>query len=72
MLDSLRLWTDQDAISAAVNAEDGFGNTILHYASTLGRVVSVRLLVDAGAKVCAGYKSLWQSCVKFEEQASCR
>jgi ankyrin repeat protein len=72
LLDSLRLRTGQDAISAAVNAEDGFGNTILHYACALGRAVSVRLLVDAGAKVCAGYKSPWQSCVKFEEQANCR
>jgi ankyrin repeat protein len=37
LLESLRLWTDQDAISAAVNTEDGFGNTILHYACASGR-----------------------------------
>jgi ankyrin repeat protein len=73
LLDSLRLRADQDAISAAVNAEDGFGNTILHYACASGRIESVRLLIDAGAKICTGSKSPWQSCVKIEEeQANCR
>lgn len=61
---------ESDALAVALNAVDKSGRTAMYYACASGCVASVKMLIEAGAKVESDHYegSAWQGCVDFDEE----